>query len=380
MSLRDKLGISGDSIKKRQRKLYETFGVGENPFPPASQPMGHSHMEADIDGEVLEALKVFVTEKATYVIVIEGTQGTGKTNLLEYYANELTETFDDEGYYIIRYCPDPEQTLDSVIRMIIQAFGEAHFRETAVELARQTAFERRRIISNVRSHEVQVALESLVALVDSGEPFEKGAFLLFEWFLGLRLLKRHTEVLGVKFRLDTVESKTQALHDLVYVSHEIGKLNAIFLLLDELEKQDYSVSKVVILRYLSSIRALIDALPNYLFLILAMTPDARSRYFAMLPALAGRLQDVKRLSSFGSVFPAIDLYDFYLKNARDRSKQLPEFIHITQGRAEIISRGDLKELFFELQQEAERVGQEGVTQRRFLDALHQRVNGLFSEV
>ena len=39
------------------------------------------------------------------------------------------------------------------------------------------------------------------------------------------------------YRLDTVESRTQALRDIVYVSERLGLLKGILLLLDELEKQ-----------------------------------------------------------------------------------------------------------------------------------------------
>ena len=102
---------------------------------------------------------------------------------------------------------------------------------------------------------------------------------------GLRVLNRHRDLLGVKFRLDTVESKTQAFRDIVYVSVELKILRGIFLLLDELEKQDYSLSPTPVLRYLSAIRALIDALPTNLFLMMALTPEARRRYFTMLQQL-----------------------------------------------------------------------------------------------
>lgn len=83
----------------------------------------------------------------------------------------------------------------------------------------------------------------------------------------------------------------QALRDLIYVSERLRLLEGIVLLIDELEKQDYSHSKPLALRFLLSIRALIDALPERLFLMLAMTPQARTRYLAMLPAMASRLQD-----------------------------------------------------------------------------------------
>ena len=127
----------------------------------------------------------------------------------------------------------------------------------------------------------------------------------------------------MSFRLDTVESRTQALRDIVYVSEGLGLLKGILLLLDELEKQDYSLSKTPVLRFLSAIRALVDALPQCLFLILAMTGQARRRYFAMLPALAGRLQDTMTLQPINDLDGVGKLYEFYTVQAR-RSARLNE--------------------------------------------------------
>ena len=137
-----------------------------------------------------------------------------------------------------------------------------------------------------------------------------------EWLLGLRVLNRHRDLLGVQFRLDTVELKTQALRDLVFVSSEIGILNGIFLLLDELEKQDGVLSATLVVRYLSAIRAIIDALPNHLFMMIAITPDLLRRYSLALPAFRSRLQDKITLSPLTDVNEALSLATFYMDEAK----------------------------------------------------------------
>ncbi|MEZ5585369.1 MAG: hypothetical protein R3F37_23830 [Candidatus Competibacteraceae bacterium] len=50
------------------------------------------------------------------------------------------------------------------------------------------------------------------------------------------------------------------------------------------------------MQYLSALRALIDALTKYLFLMIALTPDALQRYQETLPALKGRLANVVSFS------------------------------------------------------------------------------------
>ena len=96
------------------------------------------------------------------------------------------------------------------------------------------------------------------------------------------VLKVHRQSLGVQFRLDTVESRTAALRDLIQVSAAAGVLKGVFLLLDELEKQDGVLGLTAVVRYLSALRSIVDALPERLFLMIEITHDALLRYSARL--------------------------------------------------------------------------------------------------
>jgi hypothetical protein len=111
----------------------------------------------------------------------------------------------------------------------------------------------------------------------------------------------------------------------VFFSAELGELRGIFLLLDELEKQDFSLSKTVVLRYLSALRALIDALPKYLFLMVALTTDALQRYREMLPALKGRLANEVKLSPIRDEEEALKYWRFTMtrRGRLQRMKQKP---------------------------------------------------------
>ncbi len=198
--------------------------------------------------------------------------------------------------------------------------------------------------------------------------------LALEWLTGLRILKKHREVLGVSFRLDTVESKTQALRDLVFCCSGAQLFNGLYLLLDELEKQDYSFSKTVVLRYLLAIRALIDALPKHLFLLVALTTEARRRYFSMLPAFAGRLQNIVRIDPIKTPEVAVNLSAFYLREARGRAER-----EIGQDRGkggkvvDPVPEEEVRRIFGDLlRRAAAEKAQEGVTPRDFLNALYQQ--------
>jgi hypothetical protein len=385
MSLRDKLKRDGQSDGNDPRKtLYEHFGVIDNPFPSAGQPTGHPRQDDSVaDEQVVNAIKQFERDHSTQVLVIEGTQGIGKTNLLNYYQQELLELYsDDETFYIIRYYPDPEPTFDAIVRRVFQELSHTHLVAIGNKLAALERAEAEEVLELARSHEVRIALGKLRHAASTGEDeLTDVAETAMDWLIGLRLLNRHRDTLGVKFRLDTVESKTQALRDVVVVSEKLELLKGIFLLLDELEKQDYSLSKTPVLRYLSAIRALIDALPRRLFLMLAITSEARRRYFAMLPAIASRLQNRVTLLPLQNKEEAIALADFYLAKAKERTKQIPETRGWRAPRdAALLSAQQITGVFSRALKDSADRGVEGVVQRDFLNRLRSEAEKQISAV
>ena len=174
----------------------------------------------------------------------------------------------------------------------------------------------------------------------------------------------------MNFRLDTVESKTAALRDLVQVSSDAGLLNGIFLLLDELEKQDGVLSAMAVVRYLSSMRAIIDALPGHLFMIVAVTPDALRRYSLALPAFRSRLENRVEITPLASFEKAKELADFYLRTAKGDALKKDKAMSRAKV-SDLISDADLQETFETLLERAKKRGDTGLRQREFLHALHQ---------
>ncbi|MCX6380450.1 MAG: hypothetical protein NT023_13415 [Armatimonadetes bacterium] len=198
--------------------------------------------------------------------------------------------------------------------------------------------------------------------------------LCFDYLLGNRLLKRHTEVLGVHFRIDTTEAKTQALHDLVYLSVELGVLSAVFLFMDELEKVGGLHSVSITTRYLYGIRALIDALPDNLFMMMGITPDARQRYAEMFPALSARFQQSLRLNPLRNAEEAIKLFRFYLDSARERAKRDGSVSGLEIGKDDLVYEGDARKVFDTLQAQGGQFATRPITQRAFLGSLYNLVD------
>ena len=378
MSLRDRLQRDKPKKTDPRRALYEKFGVLDNPFPAAGQPTGHPRLDTgEADDKIAAAIKQFERDYATQVLMVLGTQGVGKTNLLNYYQEELLELYrEDNTFYIIRYYPDPEPTFDAIVRRVFQELNARHLIALGNALKELNRKELEETLEMARSHELRIVLNKLQAAAKDGDKkLEEVAEVALEWLLGLRLLNRHRDTLGVQFRLDTVESKTQALRDIVFVSERLDLLKGIFLLLDELEKQDYSLSKTPVLRYLSAIRALIDALPHRLFLMLALTEEARRRYFLMLPAIASRLQNRIVLVPLRDIEEATELADFYVGHAKKRARQVVdgEDSSWKAGQEKLITSDVISRIFQKAVRESADRGIEGVIHRDFLNRLRNEV-------
>ena len=291
MSLRERMSVSDSDA--RQRRTYRQHGVLESP-----------RLEDAVADAILDRFAQF--EEGAHLsqaVTIVGPPSAGKANLLDYYEGHLSDYYRGrDEWYVIRHYPAP--SFDSLLRNILQNFGHRHLENIGRALARGSDTARTAAKERAWSHDVRIVLDRLERAGGSDGRLADCARLAFDWFLGQPVSKRHRAELGVSFRLDTVESLMQALRDLIYVSERLRLLEGIVLLIDELEKQDYSHSKPLALSFLLSIRALIDALPERLFLMLAMTPQARTRYLAMLPAMASRLQDTIVLTPTAPASPA----------------------------------------------------------------------------
>lgn len=362
-----------------EKQLLKNFGILKNPFPSASETQGHPHMETEVDDQVGDYFYNYDRDQSTQVIVVEGDQGTGKTNLLNYYENEFKDVYpESKGFFIIRYYADPEPGFEKLLARIIQELGIDFIKKIAKKLNESEEM-LKKAVETAKNSDMRTVLGGLAEAAQKDEDtLDMAAIAAKEWILGYRLLKRHREKLGpIDFRLDTVESKTQVLRDLVFCSVEIGILKGFIILLDELEKYDDTTSKMTVLRFLSAIRALIDALPKYLFLMVAITPDAKRRYFEMLPAFAGRLQNNVELSHLKESGDAIKLYNFYLEQAYIKATSETKRPKKT---APVVSEKKALDIYELLENKAGKRGDEGVRQRDYLNELYKKANGKIRNV
>lgn len=363
MSLRDRL--REDRHADSRDRLYERFGIIENPLPASNQTNDNPHYPIAADRQAEDFIYSFLGNERSQVVVIEGTRGVGKTNFLNHCEAEIQDARQElEGYYVIRYLADPEAFFEGTTRRLFEELGTDHLHEIARKLRKDHSS-----IGEARSHDMRAALDALTRPDD-----EDVVQLMMQWLLGHRLLKQHRLSLKVNFRLDTVESKTAALRDLVQVSGAAGVLKGIFLLLDELEKQGGVLGPRAVVRYLSAVRAIVDALPKRLFLMIAITPDALERYSYALPALRSRLENRVVLSPLTDVDEAVKLAQFYVEHSRRRVRRTEE-----GGMEPIVRRKEIETIYWQLDQ-ATKSGDNGVRQREFLHALHRHAEDVIHKL
>ena len=211
----------------------------------------------------------------------------------------------------------------------------------------------------------------------------KCARLARSWIAGAPVTERHRAVLGVRSRRYELDTRMRALRDAVYVSARLRLLDGIVLLIDELEKPGHSLAREPVLLSLVPMIALLEALPERLFLMVAMTPKARERNLMLLEderhllgvGFGGQqerwLQDRVSLSPIMYPREADRLFEFYVSRAREAAQSSPMMAGEDPGTSEMFGAAEVKSLFRRMRERSEKRGIEGVTPRDFLHTLHE---------
>ena len=356
MSLREKLQPRPETDTET---LYGRFGVIENPYPTSSQNTGNPHYPLDADSDAENRLADFLNNGRSQVLVVMGTQGVGKTNFLNHLETQLLDIREDyDADLVVRYLADPEPSFDGIIRAILQEFGPDHLRRLGESIAGDPT-----ILDVVKSPDLRSAL-SAISLRPRVEDVQQH---VMQWLLGFRLVNAQRSALGVSFRLDTVEARTTVLRDYINASIAAGLVKGIVLLLDELEKQAGVLGPTAVVRYLSAMRAIIDALPRGLFMIIAITPDAMRRYSSALPAFRSRLENRIELLPLANLADASRLASFYEAEGRRKAQQIKGG---RPGAQPVVEPNELRREYAAAEASSKQFGTDGVRQRDFLNRLH----------
>lgn len=365
MRLRDRLR-GHEAIS---RVLGETYGVTTNPFPSASQSRTDVHLPIPADEILANEILNFFKDRKSRVAAIVGSQGVGKTNFLNHIEAEVRDAILElPDRYVVRYIADPEPSFDGMLRIIFQELGVSHLTTVAKKIATDP-----RSLDLARIYDFRAALTALSKDVEN----ERLCSACFDWFLGGQVLPYHRSNLHINFRLDTIESRISILRDYVTISNNLGTIGGIFLLFDELEKHPNVLAGSAVVRYLSALRVIIDAFPENLFTVIAVTHDAMLRYSSALPALRSRFEDHIELSPLESVDEGRKLAEFYIEASRS-----PDSVARPGASTpnELLTQPEIERVFANLlDRYTDRAGK-GVPQREFLHGLHVIVEGKIREL
>ena len=154
--LKDQL-LAAASATSVGADIFDRFGVADNPFPSAGQSSNNPHHRSRIDDIIDSRIVSFTRDGRSQVVVVVGTQGVGKTNLLNYYEKELAEAGPAiTGTYVICYLADPEASFDLTLRHLFQELGSAHRQRLGKTIADSRSHH---IIEEARSREMRVAFQ-----------------------------------------------------------------------------------------------------------------------------------------------------------------------------------------------------------------------------
>ena len=107
--------------------------------------------------EAEDRVVTFFRDDTSQVVVIQGTQGVGKTNFLNHFEIEVRNALRDRrGYYVVRYLADPEGSFDGTTRRLVEELGTEHLGKLADSLKDDKG-----PIEEARSHDMRTALRRL---------------------------------------------------------------------------------------------------------------------------------------------------------------------------------------------------------------------------
>ena len=163
----------------------------------------------------------------------------GKATLLDHYEEQCRDYCRGRGaYYVIRYQPAPSVSwlAHTILRSIVP------LEKIGRTLARRGKAAKHAVKECAQSPEVRTVLNRLAQAAESDVRLAECARLARAWIVGRPITKRHRAALGVSSRLYQLTARMQALRDVVYVSERLRLLDGVVLLIDELERPDYSLS------------------------------------------------------------------------------------------------------------------------------------------
>ena len=307
-------------LKTEREKInpYEEHYLLKNPFPRKGEPAFIVCTDQEeIKEEFISILGNFSPEAKR--LRINGTNGAGKTNILNYFellTNEARERGHIEDIYPI-YVRDPGESYFEIHRQIVEQLS-ALFLETLLET-----------IQSDPSHlaplqPVSELSMGIQALLPAGAitflPQQQRKNVIFvRWLQGGKLTVADKKELTFNgWSPSDITSTSLAirfLNDFLFMLREFDLCNGIVLLFDEFEVIFQILPRARQSRYAQDLRHLLDTLTESVLFVIATVPDPKD--LSQYPAIERRLEDPFGLKPISNLQLANEFVLEYLNRGRD---------------------------------------------------------------
>lgn len=320
MTLKNDLSLFG--AKPEELNPYETYFLLENPFP------GHGETGFDVCTDQDEIKKEFIYilrnfSDASKRLRINGKTGAGKTNILQYFeqlTGEARHSKFIKNLYPI-YISAPGESYFNVHGQIVDKLAGLFLTDVVNTLKSESD-----LIQKLSS-EVKSASELLTVMKAIADPTQKTLFQeerrqdsFIRWLKGQKLTAVDKKFLtddGVP-PIDVTSSSLaiRFLYGLLAVLRELDLCEGIILLFDEFEEIFEGLTRSYQSRYAQDLRHLFDILKEFVFFVIATTPEPRD--LGQYPAIERRLGDPLELKPIDSPQLAINYVSDYLNSGRNK--------------------------------------------------------------
>ena len=292
--------------QKAPENPYEDFYLLSNPFPSIGEFYGICVDQKEVKGEFKRVLREFNLDVQRQIMMMIGTTGAGKTNLLRFLEQTIRswqEPNPENKAITDLFTVYVEQTQGNYLeihRQIISQFAEMFFTKFFSEV-RQRKINLSKLSTELPGTNPEL-IQALVQIVyrDSGQlslddvlnqaPEPQSYRILNNWLQGTKLLASEKKILG-NVSTEVGKSSTVAikfLSDLVKIFLHVGIFKGVIIFIDELEEMFSGLTPTSQAQYAQDLRNLFDGHPKGIVFVVATAPITE-RLQNISPALQRRL-------------------------------------------------------------------------------------------
>ena len=368
--------------KPEELNPYEIHFLLGNPFPGSGETGFDVCTDQNtIKREFVYQLQNFSTD--TKRLRIDGKNGAGKTNILQYF-ERLTDEARWSGLikkiYPI-YVNSPEESYFNIHGQIVDKLA-GFFLSDLIGVLQSDPKQIKDLSSKVKpAGELLVAIEAITqstfASLPDQEEREKDAFV--RWMKGQKLTAADKGLLTYQgsspIDITNASLAMRFLYGLFIVLKELDLCDGIVLLFDEFEEIFEGLTRARQSQYAQDLRHLFDILKESVFFVTATVPEPND--LAQYPAIERRLGEPFALQPIDNLELAISYVLDYLNSARNKyetylKEKERESERVRPKGLEPLTEDDVKNEYFSLKEELEKT-EFDVLPGRFLPQIRERM-------